>query len=89
MDEKIGSVQKPHTHKFKEKELIETIKKVSLEKDDILILQVSNTTMDQQRSLIDYCDINFPNIKVVILPKEIDINVLSLKDFNKGEMNEY
>lgn len=70
--------------KFKEKELIETIKKVSLEKDDILIFQLPDeTTMEQQHSILNYLEHNLPNTKCLVLPKSLDINVINIK----GEMN--
>ena len=84
MDDQDGG----HTHKLKEKELIETIKKVSLGKDDILILQVDGITLQEQGRLCCTLDSALPEqAKYLILPKDIDINVLSLTDLNKGEMN--
>lgn len=74
-----------------EQELIETIKKVSLEKDDILIFQLpqellSDYFVDHLRCIMDEA---LPEqTRYLILPKEMDINILSLKDLIKGEMNE-
>ncbi|MCK5612762.1 hypothetical protein KAR91_63400 [Candidatus Pacearchaeota archaeon] len=80
MDEQAGG----HTHTFKEKELIETIKKVSLEKDDILIFQINDdVTMEQQHSMLNYLEHSLPNIKCLVIPKSLDINVINVKDINK------
>ena len=69
--------------KFKEKELIETIKKVSLEKGDILIFQIasSDLTLAYRDNLSCVLDGLLPEqTRYLILPKEVDINVINVKE---------
>ena len=73
-----------------EKELIETIKKVSLEKNDILIFQIDNNdlTLEYRDNFCYVLDGLLPKkTKYLILPKEIDITVINIKNI-KGEMKE-
>ena len=87
--EVLKTLPDPRDIKFKEKELIESIKKVSLEKNDILMLQVGeSTTQEHHDRLCNLLDGLLPKeVKFLILPKTIDINVINIKDFSKGEMN--